>query len=82
MGEFCGSADLKGLLARRPETARDDSMGKRNLSWDWHSKSGCRHRLWQILSREIANLELQTDMRDVPAQVVSRIGLEVQPFAA
>jgi hypothetical protein len=31
---------------------------------------------WQIASSEIANLELQTDMRDIAAQVASRIGLE------
>jgi hypothetical protein len=31
---------------------------------------------WQIASREIANLELQADMRDIAAQVASRIGLE------
>jgi Zn-dependent alcohol dehydrogenase len=31
---------------------------------------------WQIASCEIANLELQTDMRDIAAQVASRIGLE------
>jgi len=31
---------------------------------------------WQIASCEIANLELQTDMRDISAQVASRIGLE------
>jgi hypothetical protein len=31
---------------------------------------------WQIASCEIANLELQTDMRDISAQVGSRIGLE------
>jgi hypothetical protein len=31
---------------------------------------------WQIAACEIANLELQTDMRDIAAQVASRIGLE------
>lgn len=31
---------------------------------------------WQIASCEIANLELQTDLRDMAAQVGSRIGLE------
>jgi hypothetical protein len=31
---------------------------------------------WQAASCEIANLELQTDMRDIAAQVASRIGLE------
>jgi hypothetical protein len=31
---------------------------------------------WQVVSCEIANLELQTDMRDIAAQVASRIGLE------
>jgi hypothetical protein len=31
---------------------------------------------WQIAACEIANLELQTDMRDISAQVASRIGLE------
>jgi hypothetical protein len=31
---------------------------------------------WQIASCEIANLELQTDMRDIAAQTGSRIGLE------
>lgn len=31
---------------------------------------------WQIASCEITNLELQTDMRDIAAQVASRIGLE------
>jgi hypothetical protein len=31
---------------------------------------------WQIVSCEIANLELQADMRDIAAQVASRIGLE------
>jgi hypothetical protein len=31
---------------------------------------------WQIASCEIANLELQADMRDIAAQVASRIGLE------
>ncbi len=31
---------------------------------------------WQIASCEIANLELQTDMRDIAAQIASRIGLE------
>jgi hypothetical protein len=31
---------------------------------------------WQIASCVIANLELQTDMRDIAAQVASRIGLE------
>jgi len=31
---------------------------------------------WQLASCEIANLELQTDMRDIAAQVASRIGLE------
>jgi hypothetical protein len=31
---------------------------------------------WQIASCEIANLELQTDMRDIAAQVGSRIGLD------
>lgn len=31
---------------------------------------------WQIASCEIANLELQIDMRDIAAQVASRIGLE------
>ena len=31
---------------------------------------------WQIASCEIANLELQTDMRDIAAQVGARIGLE------
>jgi hypothetical protein len=31
---------------------------------------------WQIASCEIANLELQSDMRDISAQVASRIGLE------
>ena len=31
---------------------------------------------WQLASCEIANLELQGDMRDIAAQVASRIGLE------
>jgi hypothetical protein len=31
---------------------------------------------WQIASSEIANLELQSDLRDISAQVASRIGLE------
>jgi hypothetical protein len=31
---------------------------------------------WQIGSCELANLELQTDMRDIAAQGGSRIGLE------
>jgi len=31
---------------------------------------------WQIASCEIANLELQTDLRDIAAQVGSRIGLD------
>jgi hypothetical protein len=31
---------------------------------------------WRSASCEIANLELQTDMRDIAAQVASRIGLE------
>jgi hypothetical protein len=31
---------------------------------------------WQIASCELANIELQSDMRDIAAQVGSRIGLE------
>jgi hypothetical protein len=31
---------------------------------------------WQLASSEIAYLELQSDMRDIAAQVASRIGLE------
>jgi hypothetical protein len=31
---------------------------------------------WQVASCEIANLELQTDLRDIAAQTASRIGLE------
>jgi len=31
---------------------------------------------WQIVSAEISNAELQGDMRDIAAQVGSRIGLE------
>jgi len=31
---------------------------------------------WQIVSAEISNAELQADMRDIAAQVGSRIGLE------
>jgi hypothetical protein len=32
---------------------------------------------WPIVSWEVANLELQTDMRHIAAQVALRIGLEV-----
>jgi hypothetical protein len=31
---------------------------------------------WQVAASEIANLELQTDMRDIAAQVAAHIGLE------
>jgi hypothetical protein len=31
---------------------------------------------WQLASSEIANMELQADMRDISAQVAARIGLE------
>lgn len=31
---------------------------------------------WRVASCKIANLELQSDMRDISAQVASRIGLE------